>query len=253
MKFSRLENRQYWSKLDSNSQDYSGDENVVQLEDSFLIQSLKSIKRGNLLDVGCGKGQRCMTFSKIIKGKVFGIDYSKRMIEIAKSSESDKIKFEQTDFFSFNPEEKFDIITSCRCMVNTPTDQGQLAMIKKMESLLNPKGHLILVERSKQGLDSLNGLRRKIGLKSIPERFHNHYINESFLMPKILERFKLVSISRLGLFYFTSRVLYPAMTYPKEPKQKHPINKVAIKSQNLIGNELDRYGMQLMMHLRKKK
>jgi ubiquinone/menaquinone biosynthesis C-methylase UbiE len=253
MKFSKLENRQFWRNLDPNSQDYSGDKNIVQLEDKFLIETLKSIKRGNLLDVGCGRGQRCLMFSKVIKGNIFGVDYSDRMIKIAKSSESAKIKFEQMEIFSLKPERKFDIITSCRCIVNTPTDRGQLAMIKKMESLLKPGGHLILVERSKQGLDSLNDLRKRIGLKPIPERFHNHYLNESFLMPKIFKKFKLISMNKLGVFYFVSRVLYPKMIYPEEPNQEHIVNKIAIESQNAIGDKLDYYGLQLMMHLQKKK
>lgn len=253
MKFSKTQNREFWRKLDPHSKDYSGDNNIVQLEDEFLIDALKSIKHGELLDIGCGKGQRCLMFSKIIKGNILGIDYSENMIKIAKRSESNRIKFEHADIFSFKSKKKFDIITSCRCIINTPTDQGQIAIIKKMESLLNPSGHLILVERSRQGLNSLNKLRKRIGLPIIPERFHNHYINESLLMPKILKKFNLIKMSRLGTSYVVSRVLYPKMIYPREPDQKHAINKIGIELQKIIEDELDQYGMQFMVHLQKKK
>jgi len=251
MKFSRKQNKEFWRSLDPNSHEYSGDSNIVRLEDRFLIDELRSIRHGDLLDIGCGKGQRCLMFSKIIKGNILGIDYSENMIRIAKKSESTRVKFEHTDIFSFDSRKRFDIITSCRCIINTPTDQGQMAIIKKIESLLKPSGHLILVERSRQGLDSLNGLRKKIGLDPIPERFHNHYINESLLMPKVLENFNLIKISRLGMLYVVSRVIYPKMIHPLRPKEKHVINNIGIELQK-ITNELDSYGMQFMIHLQKK-
>lgn len=252
MKFSRKQNRDFWYNLDLNSSNYSGDSNIVQLEDKFLIDRLKSIKRGDLLDIGCGKGQRCAMFSKIIKGNILGIDYSENMIKFAKKSESNKVKFEHADVLTFTSKKKFDIITSCRCIINTPTDNGQLKILKKIESLLNPSGHLILVERLRQGLNSLNSLRKKIGLHPIPERFHNHYVNESFLMPKLLKNFNLLKLSRLGTSYVISRVIYPKMIYPLEPKEKHVINKIGIELQNTLNNELDKYGMQFMIHLQKK-
>ncbi len=251
-KFSRKENQEFWEKLDTESQEYSGDNNLVKIEDKFLIDSLVSIKQGDLLDVGCGKGQRTKIFSKLVKGDILGIDYSSNMIARAKKLSDNNLHFEHADIFNFKPDKKFDIITSCRCMINIPTDEGQVKVLKLFHSMLETKGHLILVERSIQGLDNLNEIRKLHGLKEIPERFHNHYINEEIFMPKLKKMFKIVRMNRLGLFYYISRVILPSMVYPKEPMQNHPLNKFAVSSQNILVDKLDEYGVQFMVHLVKK-
>ena len=249
-KFSRKQNLEFWNKIDTEGDQYSGDMNIVKLEDEFLFNELKLIKKGDLLDIGCGKGQRTSIFSSIISGNVIGIDYSGSMISKAKLLESDKLSFEKADITKFKPGKKFDIVTSCRCLVNTPTDEEQYQIIKKLHSILKAEGHLIMIERSIQGLDSLNKLREIHGLKSIPERFHNHYINEQFLIPKLEKMFRIEKLSRLGLFYYISRVILPRMVFPREPSENHPINKIAIDSQKVMCNMLDQYGVQFMVHLR---
>lgn len=252
-KFSREQNLQFWNAVNVEGDDYSGDVNIVKLEDIFLRSELESIGQGDLLDIGCGKGQRTKVFSQIIDGNILGIDYSDSMIQKAKLQESDNLHFLKADIMNFSTEKKFDIITSCRCLVNTPTDQEQLKLIKNLYSMLKPNGHLILIERSIQGLEALNKVRKKHHLNPIPERFHNHYINEEFLMPKLESMFQVEKISRLGLFYYISRVILPLMVFPNEPTINHPLNQVAIKSQISMINIIDKYGVQFMVHLRSNK
>lgn len=242
----------FWESVDSKSDAYRGNPSFESMEDQFISNILKKIKKGNLLDVGCGKGDRTERFAKMIQGKVTGIDYTDNMINQAKKRETKNLKFIKTSIFDFEPEEKYDVITSCRCIINTITDKGQLKFVTRLHDLLKPGGHLIIMERSKQGLERFNNLRNSFKLPKIKERYHNHYINEDVMMPFIIKKFDILETQRFGTFFFTLRFLKPLFFDRVDGIESQEQSKLCEAIQNTLGSKLDEYGMQLLLDLKKK-
>lgn len=73
------------------------------------------IKNKTIIDIGCGSGRLCYLLAKENASKVVGVDYSQKMIDIAKKfvkkkDLEEKIQFECVDFFAkYETKEKFDI------------------------------------------------------------------------------------------------------------------------------------------------
>lgn len=256
MKFKKEENQKHWDKYAKNHPDAvqgaSFDADLVILENEFVQKLLKKIKPSNLLDVGCGNGQRTKLFSKYAKN-ILGIDYSKEMVKQAKKLENKKVQFEHADIWKFSPEKKFDAIVTCRCFINQPNYQQQIKLFKMLHTFLKKNGHLIIVEASVEGLTNLNRLRKDLELDPIKEHWFNLHIKEKIIIPKIKHLYKIKKIQRLGYFYFLARILHPFIN-PKQNEKKGKIIDFALKSQSIIKKNdeiLEEYGRHLMIHFQK--
>lgn len=93
--------------------------NVAQefLEKPAMFGMLKNTKNATVLCIGCGTGEECKTLlEKGIAKKIIGIDFSEKLIEIAKKSYPE-IEFHTMDIEKINlPNEKFDLIYSSLSM-----------------------------------------------------------------------------------------------------------------------------------------
>ena len=100
------------------------------------------IKPCSVLDVGCGNGDlSCYLAEK--EFKVLGIDISKRIISIAKNKKNKKLTFRHVDLFTYKSKNKYDLIVDSGMFHNLkPFQRG--AYMKKIISLLNPKGSVII-------------------------------------------------------------------------------------------------------------
>jgi len=269
--FTPKQNKEFWNDFAEKSKNNvcgaSGNSQLVEIENQFITSELESRKTESLLDIGCGNGQRTLLFSKYISKKTIGIDYSEKMIHEAKillNQQSESIKkklfFEHNDVHHFPNDEKFDVIISCRCIINQPNHETQLKLFERIHNSLNPGGSLILAEISKEGMDRLDILRNKFGLSPMQRRWHNLQIEEKKIFPQIERLFNTKKINRAGLFYFISRVIYPASVYPAEPDSESKINEMALKSELLLQNEqflgnnepFEKIGGHLLIHFIKK-
>jgi ubiquinone/menaquinone biosynthesis C-methylase UbiE len=266
-KFSSKQNQDFWNKFASNSKDNkfgaSGGRHLVDIENQFIFNIIKRKKSNSMLDIGCGNGQRTLLFSKHSK-KTLGLDYSEQMIyEAKKNLETQSsllrknINFQAEDINLFSSNQLFDTIISCRCIINQTSTSNQIKLLTKLHNMLKPNGSLIIAEISKQGMQKLNGMRKKYDLPPMNKRWHNHHIDEEKIFPKIKNNFKIIDVKRAGTFYFLSRIFYPSMIFPKEPKSESKINDLALKSEILtnsffLENSLDYFGGHLLMHLIKK-
>jgi SAM-dependent methyltransferase len=232
----------------------SYDSNLVDLENRYIISKLKKLKPKSLLDIGCGNGQRTKLFSKYVKGKTLGIDYSENMIKQAKSLESKNLSFKIGNISKYVDITKYDVIVSCRCFINQTSISNQTKLFKKLHSLLNKKGHLIIAEASVEGLKNLNSLRKNYGLEPIDEHWFNLHIKEKSIFPKIKPFFGINDVKRLGLFYYLARVIHPTIVFPREAKKISKINTIAMNSQNLFFEDtlFEKYGRHLLIDLNKK-
>jgi len=269
-KFTEKENRNFWNKyarkLKDNPRGAHSDNHIVDLENEFIESVLRVKKPKRLLDIGCGNGTRTLKFSKYVKEKTVGIDYSDIMIKqanrtLAKQNKSikGKISFEVQDAKSLHKYKKFDVITSCRCFVNQPSSKKQIELFKMIYNMLKKNGSLIIAEQSKEGLENINNIRKKFGLDKIRVPWHNLPIKESVVFTKINDLFKISKINRLGIFYYLSRVIHPALVYPSEPNPNAKINDLALKTEKTFQKELkeivnsfEDLGAHLLVHFKKK-
>jgi 2-polyprenyl-3-methyl-5-hydroxy-6-metoxy-1,4-benzoquinol methylase len=80
----------------------------------FTMQQSQPILDKSILDVGCGSGIYSLEYARQGARKVIGIDYSEKMIQLAKSRLiSEKLggicEFQVSDIMNYNNELKFDI------------------------------------------------------------------------------------------------------------------------------------------------
>jgi len=257
-KFTEIQNKEHWNQYakqhKNNPKGASYDTNLVDLENYYILSKLKKIKPKSLLDIGCGNGQRTKLFSKYVKEQTFGIDYSKDMIKQAKTLETKKLSFKIVNVSNYSDLNKYDVIVSCRCFINQTSVTNQLKLFKKLHSMLNKHGHLIIAEASVEGLKNLNLLRKNFGLKPIEEHWFNVHIKEKSIFPKIKRLFEMNDIRRLGLFYYLARVVHPAIVFPKEAKKVSKINTIAMNSQKIFFQDdtFDKYGRHLLIDFKKK-
>lgn len=269
MKFNAKQNRDFWNDYVHKNKRYlfgaHTDKHIIKLENDFITSILKKKRKSTLLDIGCGNGQRTMIFSKYIKDKALGIDYSENMINEAKNflnkqtiQTRKKISYEIQDIHSFNHDKKFDIIISCRSLINQPNTATQIKVFQKAHNLLKKGGSFIIAEESQEGISKLNNLRKKVGLKPISIRWHNLPLKEIQIFHKIKNQYKLEKLRRLGVYYFISRVIHPTLVYPKEPNPNAKINDIALKFEKIFGgkhndelNDLEKFGVVFLAHFKK--
>lgn len=100
-----------------------------------------------VLDVGCGSGSITAGIADLVgtTGMVFGIDSSKHLIELARQKFDGKknLTFYVADINNYQPELKFDVITSARVLqwVNNPVE-----LVLRMAELLKEDGILTILD-----------------------------------------------------------------------------------------------------------
>ena len=89
----------------------------VLLEQPAMKKLLPDLTNKSVLDLGCGFGINCMDFVNAGASEVYGVDISKKMLDVAKSTNADnKITYINMPLENLNKlETKFDFIYSSLC------------------------------------------------------------------------------------------------------------------------------------------
>lgn len=196
-----------------------------------------------VIDIGCANGYQTFHYAEKVK-KIIGIDYAEKLIEEAnKAKEKNpfgrKVDFKVGDVLIKDDSltNSADVVICERLLINLPTYEDQETAIKNIHSVLKPKGKLILSEVTQKGHDKLNELRNIFGLGKIKVHWHNLYIDEDKFIPFLSEHFNILSIERFGMYQFISKVIYPLLVYPEEPKFDAKINEIA----RIIGSKITNF------------
>ena len=111
-------------------------------EKPALFKMLPDLRGKSVLDLGCGYGENCKTFSQIGASSIIGIDISKRMLEVANNeNQADNIIYKNMCIEDISCiKDKFDVVVSSLA-VHYVSDFDKLA--KDVYSLLSENGIFI--------------------------------------------------------------------------------------------------------------
>ena len=223
-----------------------------ELEINFIIKYLQSSDK--LLEVGCGNGYSTNYFAKYVN-EVVAVDYSKEMIERAKSEFGDieNARFIVNDVLNleFKPN-TFDCVVTERCLINLSSWEDQKKAFNNIFNVLKPGGHFIFVEGIEDGIRNLNLIRKNIGLKEIVTAKYNLNFVENELIDYLKTKFEFLVINKFGTYDYISRIVHPKLVWPNEPQYDSNINKIAKEIQDSTYNtDLDKYSRLICIVLKK--
>lgn len=182
------------------------DRNLQTLERQYILEALAGIGSvDSIADIGCGDGEDTAYWSAHAK-EVFGYDYSQVMTKKALNNIKGKAIITNFDLLQHEFDRCFDVAITKRCLINLGNFSNQKRAIKKIHANILKNGYFIMLECCKQGSDSLNHIRKNVGLQSIPEPFHNTYFDFKELKKYIEKYFSIESVRYFSTYYFLTRV-----------------------------------------------
>lgn len=220
----------------------------VQLR-TLEIQTIEShLKSGDILDCGCGNGYTTLHLAKKLSNShLVGVDFSENMIDganrfLKESQLQSNCEFHCANIFNFLEKDnrKYDTIITERLLINLPSEKHQLDLIDILSTKLKPKGRLILVEASKNGLKQLNEVRVDCELEPIPDVYAGNdsslKINEEHLKSHIKNNSEITLIAEqnFSVYHLISRALHPLYVKPESPKFSNPLNEFARLLQSAV-------------------
>jgi|GEM_PF-3382833 SAM-dependent methyltransferase len=234
----------------------------VTIRDFFFrnheLNTLLSVipKVSKLLDVGCGNGFGTLVLSQKAE-YTLGLDYSKAMIRWATKAKNDeayrlsKIKKIMLDqYLSTNSfdnvnfavadvsnldlsQNKFDVITGQRILINLPTSGLQMKTLKNLRNYIQSDGLLILVEATTQGHQITDAYRQKQGLPILEKYWHNNYIDENY-QKWTTYGWKVTQILSFDTYALLSKIIYPAACGEKNCTFLSEANQAASEIANIF-------------------
>lgn len=180
-----------------------------KLEIRTMYNILARQKPPLVLEIGCGNGFSTFVYAKKLPySKIFAVDYSERLLDVAKRHYSrENIEYQlwdvtETEIFPFDTKE-FDVIFSQRVIQNLTSWNEQKEVIKDLLNRLKSTGVLVLMECSEEGVEQLNTLRLKTGREPIKGiiPWHNTFIKDSSLREEFYS-----SLVKIG--YFSSTYMF---------------------------------------------
>ena len=109
--------------------------------------------------------------------------------------------------------------------------ERQKQALVELARVLKSKGILVLMEGTFEGLERLNEMRQRFGLKAIEaggkDRLCTLKFHEAELVQFCQSHYTLERIQRFGMYYFLTRVVHPLLVAPDSPKYDARINSIA--------------------------
>jgi ubiquinone/menaquinone biosynthesis C-methylase UbiE len=137
--------KDYWKKVAKSYDDLVGEKGDIahsKIINPIVSEFLGNLRNKVILDAGCGNGYWTRRIAKSAK-KVVGVDFTKELIEIAKSKSSKlNIEFFVGDLRKLNfPKEKFDIVLCNMALMDV---DGLNKAVSEMARVLEIGGNLII-------------------------------------------------------------------------------------------------------------
>lgn len=139
-------NRKYAQYLlNKTQQDYNLNSANFAMTRQYLPEDLKQLallakKKENILDAGCGTGY---LYQDLKQTKYLGIDFSDKLIEIAKKRYPEAC-FEKQDILNLKFNNQFDKIFCIGVLHQIPSQKLRLIFLKQLYKALKKEGFLII-------------------------------------------------------------------------------------------------------------
>lgn len=201
--------RQYWERQEVESM---YDKHLLAAEIALIARRLRP--KTKILDAGCGEGEGTLTYASIPGTIVHGADFSETRLLKAQNrlGEMKNVILRHVDFLQEElPLDKdYDFVVSQRFLINLMEWRLQQRVLQTLASVLQPRGRLIILEGSKQGVDELNSFRSLWGLSAIPVKWHNLYLDDVCLIDFMAScGCRLVECDGLGSYFLLTRGIRP--------------------------------------------
>lgn len=183
------------------------DKNLHQIE--IDIASRYLMPSDNIADIGCGDGQATVEYAKKVKSAT-AIERSdfllKKAKELGVKAQLTNIKFKNADILTLDIKEEFDVVITQRLLINLLSWSEQQKGLLNIYRALKPGGRYIMIENTTDSFNALNEMRADVELSPIPQHWHNRFFDYEKLEKFLEDKFQILKIWNLGLYYFLTRV-----------------------------------------------
>jgi SAM-dependent methyltransferase len=201
--------------------EYWNDDNVESMYDKHLLNAeieliRKHIPEGaKVLDAGCGEAEGTVVYSSVPGTVVHAVDFSETRLQKARERLEGRtnVTCKQVDFLgSYQLDDDYDVVVSQRFLINLMEWELQQRVLLDLAAMLKPGGRLLMLEGSRQGVDSLNEFRGSMELEPIPVKWHNLFFDDRALVDFMHEHaFQLVAEEGLGTYFLLTRGIRPVL------------------------------------------
>tara|TARA_Y100000310_G_C20653222_1_gene800634 strand:+ start:1085 stop:1858 length:774 start_codon:yes stop_codon:yes gene_type:complete len=227
--------RAFWDSPDGVARSKTCDGGLRILEE-HAIQSVvdKVVKPDQrILDAGCGTGSMAHVLALAHPYVVVeGIDQAAAMIHVAKDHKPlDNLVFTQGDLLDLKKRPaRYDLVYTQRVLINFPTWQEQQKALRAIATALKPGGKYLMCESIQDALNTLNVVRRRVGLADIVPPETARYLRTDELAQMKVGLWDYQRDSFSSEYYFLSRVVnaWLAAREGKEPDYDAPVNQLSL-------------------------
>lgn len=201
--------------------EYWNDDNVESMYDKHLLNAeieliRKHIPEGSkVLDAGCGEAEGTVVYSSIPGTVVHAVDFSETRLQKARERLSDRanVTFQQVDFLgTYQLDNDYDVVVSQRFLINLMEWKLQQRVLLDLAAMLKPGGRLLMLEGSRQGVDSLNEFRAAMELEPVPVKWHNLFFDDGALVGFMNDHgCRLLAEEGLGTYFLLTRGVRPLL------------------------------------------
>jgi SAM-dependent methyltransferase len=201
--------------------EYWNNSAVESMYDKYLLNAEIALLRrqmmenAKILDAGCGEGEGTLEYSSIPGAVIHAVDFSATRLEKARErlSGRENVIFKQVDFLgTYELDFDYDYVVSQRFLINLMEWPLQQQVLLNLMSMLKPGGRLLMLEGSRQGVDSLNKLRAALGLEPIDVKWHNLFFDDQALVDFMRQHgYDFLGEGGLGTYFLLTRGIRPAL------------------------------------------
>jgi len=240
MRYNNQQVLEYWNRDDVESM---YDKHLLDAEIRLIRQHIPS--NAKVLDAGCGEGEGTLAYSSGSGIVVHAADFSETRLK--KAAERlvgrSNVTLKKVDFLGqYSLDTDYDVIVSQRFLINLVEWELQKKVLLDLMAMLKPMGRLILLEGSKQGVDSLNEFRAVWGLDPIPVKWHNLFLDDEALLHFMWQKgYHLIAHDGLGSYFLLTRGIRPNLD--KDLNWDCEFNRVAAskRMRDLLGADNTRF------------
>jgi SAM-dependent methyltransferase len=175
---------------------------------AFVSKYLRSEQE--VADIGCGDGRATRRYALLVSSCV-GIERSDHLRAIAMADQEAEpianLEFRGGDILDLGEYAgALDVVITERVLINLPSWAQQQRAIEQIHAALRQGGTYVMLENSEDGDRALNDLRERVGLKRIPQHWHNLFLDWDAFAAFVAPRFDLLERHGFSLYYLLTRV-----------------------------------------------